>query len=89
MNRILFLLAGLFLIASDTTRTALAADSPPGQPLNMVATLPVLKDFAEQIGGENVNGAKVREMLRAGTLPPPEFSRPEVAKVLIDAMKTK
>ena len=55
MNRIFFLLAGLFLVASDTTRTALAADSLPGQPLNVVATLPVLKDFAEQIGGENVN----------------------------------
>ena len=55
MNRILFLWVGLFLIASDTTRTALAADSPTGPPLNVVATLPVLKDFAEQMGGKNVN----------------------------------
>ena len=32
---------------------------------------------------------EVRDMLRAGTMPPPEFSRPEIAKILIEAMKSK
>jgi sulfate adenylyltransferase/3'-phosphoadenosine 5'-phosphosulfate synthase len=35
----------------------------------------------------SLSGTKVRDMLRAGQLPPPEFSRPEVAQILIDSMK--
>jgi sulfate adenylyltransferase len=34
-----------------------------------------------------LSGTKVREMLSNGLMPPAEFSRPEVAKILIDAMR--
>jgi sulfate adenylyltransferase len=35
-----------------------------------------------------LSGTKVRALLSAGELPPPEFSRPEVAAVLVEAYRT-
>jgi sulfate adenylyltransferase len=36
----------------------------------------------------SLSGTKVREMLRQGERPPPEFSRPDVADILIQAMRS-
>ncbi len=36
-----------------------------------------------------LSGTQVREMLKAGLAPPPEFTRPEVARVLIEAMQER
>ncbi|HLJ81367.1 MAG TPA: sulfate adenylyltransferase, partial [Ktedonobacterales bacterium] len=41
-------------------------------------------DVTERVA---LSGTKVRTMLRAGEMPPPEFSRPEVAQILIEAMR--
>ena len=41
-------------------------------------------DSAEHV---TLSGTKVREMLARGEMPPREFSRPEVAAILIEAMK--
>lgn len=35
----------------------------------------------------HLSGTKVRELLRSGKTPPPEFSRPEVAQILIASMR--
>ncbi|MBI3605273.1 MAG: sulfate adenylyltransferase [Nitrospirae bacterium] len=53
------------------------------QSMASVKTCP--HDTTEQV---SLSGTKVREMLKNGILPPPEFSRPEVASILIDAMKS-
>jgi sulfate adenylyltransferase len=34
-----------------------------------------------------LSGTKVREMLRRGAAPPPEFTRPEIAAILVRAMR--
>jgi sulfate adenylyltransferase len=36
-----------------------------------------------------LSGTRVRELLSAGQLPPPEFTRPEVAKILVESMRKK
>jgi sulfate adenylyltransferase len=34
-----------------------------------------------------LSGTQVREMLSNGQAPPPEFTRPEVAQILLDAYR--
>lgn len=52
---------------------------------NTMATVKTSPSTPEQ--RIHLSGTKVREMLRRGELPPPEFSRPEVAAELAKAMK--
>ncbi len=54
--------------------------------LGMVSAKTCPHDVAHHIA---LSGTKVREMLRAGIKPPPEFSRDEVATILIEAMSQK
>ncbi|XTZ11663.1 MAG: sulfate adenylyltransferase [cyanobacterium endosymbiont of Rhopalodia inflata] len=37
----------------------------------------------------NLSGTKVRKMLKEGKTPPPEFSRPEIAQILVASMQRK
>jgi len=44
-----------------------------------------------KIEGDQIflSGTKVRELLKRGELPPPEFTRPEIAQILIESMKER
>lgn len=51
-----------------------------------MGTAKTLPQNAEKL---TLSGTKVRQMLLDGQAPPPEFTRPEIAKVLIDVMHGK
>jgi len=52
--------------------------------LGMVSNKICPHDVTQQVA---LSGTRVREMLRAGECPPPEFTRPEVAAILVAAMR--
>lgn len=52
---------------------------------NMASTKTCCHDKSEHVF---FSGTMVRQMLREGKCPPPEFTRPEVAQILLDAVKT-
>jgi sulfate adenylyltransferase len=51
-----------------------------------MGTAKTLPENAEKL---TLSGTKVRQMLLDGQIPPEEFTRPEIAKVLIDVMQKK
>jgi sulfate adenylyltransferase len=54
-----------------------------------VATMGTDKTLPEGAEKMTLSGTKVRQMLLDGQVPPPEFTRPEVAKVLIEGMRAR
>ncbi|MBW3638028.1 MAG: sulfate adenylyltransferase [Armatimonadetes bacterium] len=54
-----------------------------------VGSMGTEKTMPDDAGKIALSGTKVRQMLMDGQIPPPEFTRPEVAQVLIDAMRNR
>jgi len=54
--------------------------------LGSMATAKTAPEGVEKV---SLSGTKVRQMLMDGQIPPPEFTRPEIAQVLIEAMRAK
>ena len=54
-----------------------------------VGTMGTDKTMPEGVEKVTLSGTKVRQMLMDGQIPPAEFTRPEVAQVLIDAMRIR